>query len=149
MKYRSLLMTAAVTVALAGMAGCNRDVEDRAVAPTEPATPPMATAEPTAPPMTPPAAVPDAAPGSIAGANPDRSAGTVIDDAAVTAKVKAALMAEQGVDGSRINVDTINGRVVLKGEVPDKTMIDRAMQVARGIEGVRDIDNQLTSAGAG
>jgi hyperosmotically inducible protein len=79
----------------------------------------------------------------------DRSVGTVIDDATVTAKVKAALMAESGVDGTRINVDTTAGKVVLKGEVPSKTMIERAMQVARGIEGVRDIDNQLTAAGAG
>jgi hyperosmotically inducible protein len=67
----------------------------------------------------------------------------------VTAKVKAALMAESGVDGTRINVDTTNGRVVLKGEVPSKTMIDRAAQVTRGIEGVRDVDNQLTAVGAG
>jgi hyperosmotically inducible protein len=82
-------------------------------------------------------------------ADADRSVGTVIDDATVTAKVKAALMAESGVDGTRINVDTTAGKVVLKGEVPSKTMIERAMQVARGIEGVRDIDNQLTAAGAG
>jgi hyperosmotically inducible protein len=79
----------------------------------------------------------------------DRSVGTVVDDATVTAKVKAALMAESGVDGTRINVDTTGGRVVLKGEVPSKTMIDRALQVARGVEGVRDIDNQLTTGGAG
>jgi hyperosmotically inducible protein len=70
-----------------------------------------------------------------------------VDDAAVTAKVKAALMAESGVDGTKINVDTTNGRVTLKGEVPSKTMIDRAVQVAKGVEGVKDVDNRLSAAG--
>jgi osmotically-inducible protein OsmY len=58
-------------------------------------------------------------------------------------------MAESGVDVTRINVDTTAGKGVLKGEAPSKTMIERALQVARGIEGVRDIDNQLTAVGAG
>jgi hyperosmotically inducible protein len=71
-----------------------------------------------------------------------------VDDASVTAKVKAALMAESGVDSNKINVDTINGRVTLKGEGLDKMQIDRAVQVARAVEGVKDVDNRLTSAGA-
>jgi hyperosmotically inducible protein len=81
------------------------------------------------------------------GGDADRSAGQTVDDAAVTAKVKAALMAESGVDGTKINVDTSNGRVTLKGEVPSKTMIDRAVQVAKGVEGVKDVDNRLSAAG--
>jgi hyperosmotically inducible protein len=142
MNYRTLLTTAAVSIALAGLAGCGPDVDNTAVAPVEPVVPPVAAPEPVAPQGTAPDGVlppPDA----------DRSVGTVIDDATVTAKVKAALMAESGVDGTRINVDTTAGKVVLKGEVPSKTMIERALQVARGIEGVRDIDNQLTAVGAG
>lgn len=146
MKYRSLLTTAAVSLALAGIAGCDREVDDRAGTTTT-TPPPVAAPEPAAPPAT-------SAPGAMATpetprADADRSAGTVVDDATVTAKVKAALMAESEVDGTRINVDTVNGRVVLKGEVPSKTMIDRAVQVARGIEGVRDVDNQLTAGGTG
>ena len=168
MNYRTLLTTAAVSIALAGMAGCGPDADERAVAPVEPGVPPVAAPEPmtperatpdvvvpppaadrgdgTAPPMAGKASRPQA---DATRPDADRSVGTVIDDATVTAKVKAALMAESGVDGTRINVDTTGGRVVLKGEVPSKTMIDRAVQVARGIEGVRDIDNQLTTAGAG
>jgi len=56
-------------------------------------------------------------------------------------------MAEDGVDGTKINVDTMNGRVTLKGEVPNKTMIDRAVQVAKGVEGVKDVDNRLSATG--
>jgi hyperosmotically inducible protein len=79
----------------------------------------------------------------------DRTAGQTVDDAAVTAKVKAALLAESNVDGTKINVDTSNGRVTLKGEVPSKTMADRAVQVAKGVEGVKDVDNRLSAGGAG
>jgi hyperosmotically inducible protein len=61
----------------------------------------------------------------------------------VTAKVKAALLAEKGVDGLKINVDTRDGNVTLSGNVPEPAQVDRATQVARGIEGVKAVDNQL------
>ena len=136
MNARSLLLTAAVSVALAGLAGCNRDA-DRATRSTPPANGTATAPSTTTPPATTPA--PSTA---------DRTAGQTVDDASVTAKVKAALMAESGVDSNKINVDTFNGRVTLKGEGLDKTQIDRAVQVARGVDGVKDVDNRLTTAGA-
>jgi hyperosmotically inducible protein len=154
MKIRSALMTAAVSLALAGLAGCgDRDADTNKMSggpnttttPPADTTPPPASA-PTAPDTTastPPATTPPASGGSA-----DRSAGQSVDDAAVTAKVKAALLAESGVDGTKINVDTVNGTVTLKGEVPDKGMIDKAVQVAKGVDGVKDVDNKL-SASAG
>jgi hyperosmotically inducible periplasmic protein len=146
MTARSLMLTAAVSLALAGLSGCNRDA-DRVTSNT---TPPATTTPPadktaTAPPMTTPPATTTTTPGTT---DADRTAGQTVDDASVTAKVKAALLAESGVDGTKINVDTLNGRVTLKGEGLDKTQIDRAVQVARGVEGVKDVDNRLT-AGAG
>jgi hyperosmotically inducible protein len=84
------------------------------------------------------------APAPAPGADAERSAGQTVDDAGVTAKVKAALLAESGVDGMKINVDTFNGRVTLKGEVPNQGQIDRATQVAKGVEGVKEVDNRLT-----
>ena len=155
MNVRTTLLTAAVSLALAGLAGCNRDADQTTTSrapdtvtppattttPVTPVTPPVAT--------TPPAADTTAAAPAAGSTDADRSTGQTVDDATVTAKVKAALLAESGVDGTKINVDTFNGRVTLKGEVPSKTMIDRAVQVARGIEGVKDIDNRLSAAGAG
>ena len=173
MKLRSALMTAAVSLALAGLAGCgDREPETTTGnADTTTTTPPADTTTPTTPPAatTPPAGdatattpppggdssatapsdtTPPPTTGSAGSADADRSAGQAIDDATVTAKVKAALMAESGVDGTKINVDTFNGRVTLKGEVPDQTMIDKAVQVAKSVEGVKDVDNRLI-AGAG
>jgi hyperosmotically inducible protein len=125
MKLRTLAAVAAVA-ALAGLAGCDRADQDRVSSARAPATQPQSA--PATP--TPPAA--------------DRTAGQTIDDAGITAKVKAALLAEQGVDGMRINVDTSQGNVTLTGKVPDQTQVERATQVARGIEGVKGVENRLT-----
>ena len=159
MNVRTVLMTAAVSLALTGLAGCNKDdTTTTSRAPdTTVTTPPATTPTPPAAVTTPPADTTAAAPATsspsastgtgMGGDSPDRSAGQTVDDATVTAKVKAALLAESGVDGTKINVDTFQGRVTLKGEVPSKNMADRAVQVAKGIEGVKDVDNRL-NAGA-
>lgn len=153
MNVRTTLMTAVVSLALAGLAGCNRNADQTTTSRApDTTTPPATTTTPeTAPLTTPPAADATAAVPAPGSTIPDasRSAGQTVDDATVTAKVKAALLAESGVDGTKINVDTFNGRVTLKGEVPSTTMIDRAVQVARGIEGVKDIDNRLSTGTAG
>ncbi|MCC6534754.1 MAG: BON domain-containing protein [Burkholderiales bacterium] len=137
MNTRSLLMAAAVSLALAGLAGCNRDADTTVSRAPDTVTTPPATTPPPAD-----TTASTATPGS----DVDRSAGQTVDDASVTAKVKAALLAESGVDGTKINVDTFNGRVTLKGEVPDRAQIDKAVQVARGIEGVKDVDNRLSTS---
>jgi hyperosmotically inducible protein len=131
MNVRSLTLGAAVVLALGGLSGCNKDA-DNMNTPTNPDT------TTTAPPVTAPAPAP------APRADAERSAGQTVDDAGVTAKVKAALLAESGVDGMKINVDTFNGRVTLKGEVPNQGQIDRATQVAKGVEGVKEVDNRLT-----
>jgi hyperosmotically inducible protein len=58
--------------------------------------------------------------------------------------VKSALLAEQGVNGTAINVDTMQGNVTLTGRVPDQSQAERAVQVARGIEGVKAVDSKLS-----
>lgn len=142
MNVRSLTLTAAVCLALAGLSGCNRDADK-----LDTSKAPDTTSPPAAAPATPPADT-TATPPSMTTPPSDsteRSAGQTVDDAGVTAKVKAALIAESGVDGTKINVDTFNGRVTLKGEVPNKGQVDKASQVARGIEGVKEVDNRLTA----
>jgi hyperosmotically inducible protein len=147
MNVRSLTLGAAVILALGGLTGCNRDSDNI----NQPATPDTTTTAPTTPPAapdttatTPPATAP--APAPAPGTDADRSAGQTVDDAGITAKVKAALLAESGVDGTKINVDTMNGLVTLKGEVPNQGQIDKAMQITKGIEGVKEVDNRLTLA---
>jgi hyperosmotically inducible protein len=70
--------------------------------------------------------------------------GQVLEDAAVTAKVKAALHAEKDVKSRDVDVETFQGKVVLKGRVPDRAQAERATAVARSVEGVKSVENRLT-----
>jgi hyperosmotically inducible protein len=73
----------------------------------------------------------------------DRSAGAVVDDAALTAKVKSALIADESTKGTQINVETRDGVVQLAGFVNTDAERDHATQVARGVSGVKDVRNDL------
>lgn len=75
--------------------------------------------------------------------------GTEIDDATLTASVKTALMADDTVRSMDINVETEKAVVSLNGQVQTQAQIDQAVSVARGVSGVRDVDNRLTLAAAG
>lgn len=70
-------------------------------------------------------------------------AGDKIDDAAITAKVKTALIGEPGLKALQINVDTANGVVTLRGAVDSPQNLDRATQVAQAVQGVKSVDNRL------
>jgi len=70
--------------------------------------------------------------------------GQVLEDSAVTAKVKAALHAEKNVKSRDIDVETFQGKVVIKGAVPDRAQADLAAKVAASVEGVKAVDNRLT-----
>ncbi|HEY0847286.1 MAG TPA: BON domain-containing protein [Noviherbaspirillum sp.] len=76
-----------------------------------------------------------------------KSAGQVVDDATITAKVKSALLADPEVSGLKINVDTEKGRVKLKGEVKTIGLWKKAESIARGVDGVQSVDNQLVITG--
>ena len=69
---------------------------------------------------------------------------TAVDDGAITAKVKAALLAEPGLSSLQISVDTKNATVTLSGAVDTATSRDRAKQVASSVAGVTSVVDQLT-----
>ena len=71
------------------------------------------------------------------------SAGKTLDDAAVTAKVKSALIAEPNLKAMAINVDTTAGIVTLKGTTENLEQKHKAEQLATTIEGVRSVRNEL------
>jgi osmotically-inducible protein OsmY len=73
-----------------------------------------------------------------------RSAGETIDDATVTARVKTALIADPTTKAYQINVDTYRQTVKLSGFVDSAEAKARAAEVARGTDGVRSVDNDLT-----
>ncbi|GAA4331388.1 BON domain-containing protein [Pigmentiphaga soli] len=84
-----------------------------------------------------------AAPAVAAGDAPKRSVGEYAGDALTTTKVKAALLKEQSTQSLSIKVKTVNGVVELSGRADDPAQIDSAVRVARGIEGVQDVKNDI------
>lgn len=70
-------------------------------------------------------------------------AGQFVSDAAITTKVKAALLAERDLKAMQIHVDTKDGVVHLTGEAESSAQIVRAVDVATGIKGVKDVRNSI------
>ena len=83
--------------------------------------------------------------GSMSGnaPEPDRTLGEHIDDATITAAVKSRLLEDPQVKGLKIDVDTREGVVFLTGSVRTQQESDRAVQVARGTEHVKDVKPNL------
>jgi osmotically-inducible protein OsmY len=71
------------------------------------------------------------------------TAGRVVDDSVITAKVKSALVADETTKASQINVETFQGKVQLSGFVDNSEARSRAIQVARNVDGVKSVDNAL------
>ncbi|MGQ5525033.1 BON domain-containing protein [Chitinimonas sp. PSY-7] len=66
-----------------------------------------------------------------------------VDDAAITAKVKAALVADKSLSALDIKVTTRAGQVTLSGSVNNPQASERAMQVASQVEGVKGVQDEL------
>lgn len=69
--------------------------------------------------------------------------GEYLDDAAITAKVKAAVFREPTLKSSEINVETFKGVVQLSGFVRSQADIDQAVKVARSVGGVKSVKNDM------
>jgi len=79
---------------------------------------------------------------AAAGCAHDRSLGEVSSDAAISTKVKAALLGDPDVAGTSITVETLRGTVQLSGFAKSAREAQRAVDLARRVEGVnRVIDN--------
>ncbi|MFZ3017326.1 MAG: BON domain-containing protein [Gallionella sp.] len=69
--------------------------------------------------------------------------GEAVDDAEITAKVKAAIFAEPGLKTLQISVDTVNGVVTLSGSVDSQSKSDMAKALAAAVDGVTKVENRL------
>lgn len=72
-----------------------------------------------------------------------KEAKTGISDSWLTAKTKIALYADDRVKGRQINVDTSNAVVTLRGTVDSDEAKSAAGEVAKGIEGMKSVKNDL------
>ena len=71
------------------------------------------------------------------------STGQYLDDTAITAKVKSAILNEPTLKSAEINVETFKGRVQLSGFVSSRANIDRAVSVAQAVTGVKSVANDM------
>ncbi|HUN67377.1 MAG TPA: BON domain-containing protein [Burkholderiales bacterium] len=67
----------------------------------------------------------------------------ILADSAITAKVKAMLLAEKGVPSTSISVETYEGRVLLSGFVDSEAIREKAAKVAAGVSGAKHVQNHL------
>lgn len=76
-------------------------------------------------------------------ATPERTAGQTVDDATITAKVKSQLLADADVSALNVNVTTYKGQVQLSGYVDNPNQRSKAEQIAKNVNGVRSVSNDL------
>ena len=69
--------------------------------------------------------------------------GEYVDDTVITTKVKTAIFNDPNLKSSEINVETFKGVVQLSGFVNSRADINRAVEVARGIAGVKSVKNDM------
>jgi hyperosmotically inducible protein len=71
------------------------------------------------------------------------SVGAYVDDTAITTSVKSRYVDSKDVDASSIGVETLNGTVMLSGFAKNETEKSAAESVARKVNGVRSVKNQI------
>lgn len=72
-----------------------------------------------------------------------RSAGSQVDDATITASVKAKLAADMDINPFNIDVDANEGVVTLQGRVEKSEARSKAEQLARDTDGVKRVINLI------
>ena len=73
-----------------------------------------------------------------------RTVGNAVDDGIITGKVKSALLADANVKSFDIAVVTRKGEVQLSGFVDSQVQIDAAIALARTVEGVTSVGNEMS-----
>jgi hyperosmotically inducible protein len=72
-----------------------------------------------------------------------RDTSNVMGDAGITAAIKTKMLADSTVSGLKIDIDTTDGVVTLKGDVASAVEHKRAIEIAKGTEGVKSVKDQL------
>lgn len=78
-----------------------------------------------------------------------KTVGDTIDDATITTRIKTALLNDPDVGGLKIDVDTFKGVVTLSGAVKSTAEQQKAIAIARRMDGVRDVKSTLQIEEAG
>ena len=74
------------------------------------------------------------------------SVGAAISDSAITTKVKASFLGDERLEGSHIKVTTTNGVVTLTGTAAGAGSKAAAEALAKNVNGVKSVDDELTTS---
>jgi osmotically-inducible protein OsmY len=80
---------------------------------------------------------------ACAGDRMNRSAGEAVDDSALATKVKSALIADPVVKGTQVEVEVFKGVVQLSGFVDSTANAQKAVNIARNVQGVKEVRNSM------
>lgn len=123
------------------LAGCNRQADDRTAGERADDIV-VAQAERRSAEVKEQARETDQAATTTVGSATDEAAGKT-RDLGITAEMKSRLAKDRQLSALRIEVDTREGRVVLRGAAPTLAVRERATELARGIDGVMGVENEL------
>jgi len=73
--------------------------------------------------------------------------GAYIDDSSITARIKSRFFEIKKVDGTSISVETLNGTVMLSGFAKSPEEMASAAEIARGVQGVKRVKNEISVRG--
>jgi osmotically-inducible protein OsmY len=71
------------------------------------------------------------------------STGEYVDDSVITTKVKSLLAEDDFIKSFQISVETYKGTVQLSGFVNSRKAVDKAGEIARSVQGVKSVKNNL------
>ena len=80
---------------------------------------------------------------ACASTSKQESTGEYVDDSVITTKVKALLAEDDFLKSFQISVETYKGTVQLSGFVGSQKAIDKAGEIARSVNGVKTVRNNL------
>ena len=80
---------------------------------------------------------------ACASTSKQEGAGEYVDDSVITTKVKSQLAADDFLKSFEISVETYKGIVQLSGFVGSQQAVDKAGEIARGVQGVKSVENDL------
>ena len=80
---------------------------------------------------------------SETGTTKKESTGEYVDDSVITTKVKSALAGDPTVKATQVNVKTYQGTVQLSGFVDSQESVKKAGEIARRVEGVKQVKNDI------
>lgn len=72
-----------------------------------------------------------------------QKSGAYVDDSWITTKVKSEMIANNDVAARNISVNTTKGVVTLTGTAATAQEANKAVEIARGIEGVKGVENDI------